>query len=65
MIDRTTFDLHVSLDNAAMQSPEGLAWTLRKLAEGFDTWAAWPAELVIEGRAKDINGNTVGTWELS
>jgi hypothetical protein len=61
MTEMNTFELKVQFGNEAMQSPEDLAYALRQLADGFETWQAWPS-IIEEGRVRDLNGNTVGEW---
>lgn len=54
-----TFVLRIELGNDAMQTPADIAAALRKLANdlerGFSTRY---------GTLRDVNGNTVGSWEV-
>lgn len=51
------FDLHIELGNAAMQSGEHIAGALREVAEKAEAGHD-------EGLIHDVNGNTVGQWEM-
>lgn len=51
------FSLRIELGNDAMQTPEDIVEALRSVArklEGGDT----------EGTIRDLNGNTVGSFEI-
>lgn len=61
------FTLSIRLGNAAMQTPADIALALRETADKIadpmlrDTYAeATP----YAGRIRDVNGNTVGEWEV-
>jgi len=61
------FTLTIEMGNGAMNTPSDVMNALRKLAdhvdpEGYpDKWAS-PAEE--GGKIRDVNGNTVGKWEV-
>lgn len=50
------FKLKIKLGNDAMQTPEDVAAALRKVASRLEGQT-------LEGRIRDINGNTVGAFE--
>ena len=63
------FTLRIKLGNAAMQTPEDVAEALRKTAEyvegvgsyeGDDEEVRWHLDA---GNIRDLNGNTVGSWD--
>ena len=53
----TTFTLTITLGNEAMQEANDIAWTLRKVAFELENDPD-------HNRIRDINGNTVGEWEI-
>ena len=54
-------ELTITLGNAAMTSGEDLALALREVANKLDLYGC--TDMVKEnGRIRDLNGNTVGTW---
>ena len=55
----TRFDLHIDLGNDAMQTGEDVAEALRRIATKLER-SGHESGLVM-----DLNGNKVGTWELS
>ena len=65
------FDLKIKLGNAAMQTPEDVAGALREVAEWLDGVGSYEAddEQILwhldAGRIRDVNGNTVGDWEMT
>jgi hypothetical protein len=58
-----TFNLTIELGNDAMQSPADIARALRRVAE---TWGMIEGAAAVgeEGEIRDLNGNTVGGWEV-
>jgi hypothetical protein len=59
-----TFTLTVDLDNAAFDEPGELARILRKAAHQVeDEGSRFGSPVVCPVR--DVNGNTVGSWEVS
>jgi hypothetical protein len=52
------FTLTVELGNAAMSTPEDVADALREVADALEAGAS-------SGIVRDVNGNTVGRWELA
>lgn len=56
------FKLTIKLGNAAMQTPDDVAEALRKLAAKMDHTEFSGLEF---GSIRDVNGNTVGSWELT
>lgn len=55
------FTLNIDTDNDAFRDDSGeLARILRELADYIEIYTA-----TATGRARDINGNTVGTWSIS
>lgn len=61
MPTNTTFTLSIELGNAAMAEPYDLAMALRRCADHIE---AYGFQGDVEGRVRDVNGNTVGRWEL-
>lgn len=57
-----TFWLYLELDNAAFDDPQELARILRKVADSPDIASNCRAITYVPLR--DINGNTVGSWEI-
>jgi hypothetical protein len=61
------FTLTIILGNDAMQSPDDVAYALGRLQAMFvDTTDSFE-ELSVgdrSGRIRDLNGNTVGQWEV-
>ena len=55
------FQLNVSMDNAAFEWPHDLSRILRELADKLENRQIYPG---MEGPLRDINGNTVGQWEV-
>lgn len=53
----TTFEMRIELGNAAMQTPPELADAIEGVAERV-------RDGVVEGKIRDLNGNTVGSWIL-
>ena len=54
----TRFELHITMGNDAMQTGEDVAEALRRIADKLEHGR-------IDGPVMDLNGNKVGTWELS
>jgi hypothetical protein len=52
------FVLKIDMGNDAMKSPEDVAVALRALAGKLDAGGCH------EGSVRDLNGNTIGHWEL-
>lgn len=63
-VDR--FALSIELGNDAMTSPEDVSRALRAIADELTTGApvhdVWNSGA---GRVRDVNGNTVGSWEVT
>ena len=56
------FRLSITLGNDAMQTPEDVGIALREVGAKLGNVAEFtPGDVV---RIKDVNGNTVGTWEV-
>jgi len=56
------FSLEIELGNDAMSTPDDVAYLLGVVAEQLDAVDAFgPGD---EGRTRDVNGNTVGRWEV-
>jgi hypothetical protein len=53
------FILEIELGNSEMRTHEHLAGALRVLAKAVND-----GEKAVEGRLRDVNGNTVGRWEI-
>jgi hypothetical protein len=53
-----SFELEIELGNESMQTAEDVALALRNVAYGLEAGKT-------EGRVTDINGNTVGAWNIS
>lgn len=51
------FTLTITLGNEAMQTPEDVAWALRKAIEQLEAGET-------RRNIRDSNGNTVGMWEF-
>lgn len=51
------FKLSIELGNAAMQTPEDVAHALHEVIVALDVGRT-------EGKIRDENGNTVGTWSF-
>jgi hypothetical protein len=64
------FTLKINMDNAAFEDrPAGeLAKCLNKVVDQLPTWASgftrMHGEPFYEGKIKDSNGNTVGSWQI-
>lgn len=64
-----TFTLTIELGNDAMQSANDIQHALLNAASGVSN--AYAAEGIYEpiipgdGRVRDLNGNTVGRWEVT
>ena len=58
-----TFDLSISLGADAMQTPADVAAELRRIAAKLDETHDWPRWST--GLARDVNGNTCGSWTVS
>ena len=57
------FTLSIDLLNDGMKTPADVAHALREVAKGLRTM---PASLATAGgKIRDVNGNTVGGWELN
>lgn len=56
--------IEINMDNAAFEDCNGteLARICRELADNFDTF---PLEPTGTGNIRDINGNTVGEWDVT
>jgi hypothetical protein len=59
------FFLTIDLGNEAMQCAGDLGTALIDLGEGLHGLAGAPCETLEGGRVRDINGNTVGRWEVA
>lgn len=59
------FKLTIRLGADAMQTPEDVAYALRKLTDELSiVWSdIWPSDT--SQNLRDVNGNTVGSWELT
>lgn len=60
------FKLEIDLGDAAMKTPDDVARALRQVADTLDTEGGRaPVEgYSLDGRIRDLNGNTVGKWFL-
>lgn len=61
------FTLSIHLGNDAMQTPADLALALRELADKVavpDSRETYAPALADSGAIRDVNGNTVGTWDI-
>ena len=56
-----TFTLRIELGNDAMQSG---ADVIRSIRDSFKGEEDLPLEVGVGGRLWDVNGNTVGSWEV-
>jgi len=56
------FTLEIELGNDAMTTPDDVAYLLGVVAEQLDAVDAFRAG--DEGRTRDVNGNTVGRWQV-
>lgn len=62
---KTQFILAIDLENAAMQDQHDVARALRDVADRLNKYVSTNfGPYCIEGKIKDINGNTVGKWEV-
>lgn len=59
-----TFLLRIALGNDAMQSGEDVAGALRALADVVGGHGFGPLDTCAYGVVRDLNGNTVGAWEV-
>lgn len=57
------FKLEVEMENAAMQDGRDLAGLLTKLAKDIEDCSREDCAGSY-GRVRDLNGNTVGKWEI-
>jgi hypothetical protein len=59
------FQLTINLGNAAMQDNHDVAKALRAVADRLSkfTSTGW-SPYALDGKIKDDNGNTVGSWEV-
>ena len=59
------FILEIELENAAMQDQHDVATALRKTADRLNRYASSNfGPYALEGKVMDVNGNTVGKWEV-
>jgi hypothetical protein len=56
-----TFNLTIALGNDAMQNGDDIAEALRHTASRVE---AGGLETLQSGPVRDLNGNTVGSWEV-
>lgn len=59
-----TFTLTIELGNHAMRLPRDVAEMLRELGERLERSHTF-ADTAGAGTVRDVNGNTVGRWEVS
>lgn len=57
------FILKITLGNEAMQSTSDIGEKLRDIAEEIEQYGE-PECPRISGNIRDINGNTVGSWQV-
>ncbi len=62
------FRLEIETGDAAFEENEAaqreIARILREVAESVEGWSGY-ASAEYSGRIKDVNGNTVGTWQYT
>lgn len=58
------FTLEIRLGNDAMQTPSDVARALSDISHQLEAESSWDDAEAIKKRLTDINGNTVGWWEL-
>jgi hypothetical protein len=58
-----TFRLEIKLGNDAMQTPGDVSNALRDAAIKLGSFGDWNGD--DSGIIRDLNGNTVGTWEVT
>jgi hypothetical protein len=58
------FELKIELENDAMRTPFDVAATLRLVARNLPDATFGRFTLGDYGTLRDVNGNTVGRWEL-
>jgi len=64
------FTLEIELGNDAMQTAEDIAHALQDVAKGLMTYgiggrSRYPITKVDGRKIMDVNGNSVGKWEVS
>ena len=59
------FTLEIELENEAMQSLEDVMDALYRLSRYRREWPECHASVGHNGLISDVNGNTVGKWEIT
>lgn len=60
----SAFTLKIDLENASMRTADDVAAALRKVSAHLEGLVIPRKMQEVDGRIKDDNGNTVGSWKL-